>query len=91
VPTMGAYDPENTLLAEGPAALATTPLPPQPGVAPRMAVTIRTSSATLTVILDKRSGLAWGEQVSDTARNLPGPVPPAPHGNGRLHVAGEHG
>ena len=63
------FDQGNTLLAEGPAMLTVEPVG-EPGRQQKMAVTIRTPSTTLTVILDRAHGKLWAQRIADGAAGL---------------------
>ncbi|MDX3759338.1 hypothetical protein [Streptomyces sp. AK02-04a] len=63
-------DPGNAMLAETPAqmtcALVDTPR------GQRMAMTVRTASTTLTVLLARDDARAWGQQISNGAEQMSG-------------------
>lgn len=55
------YDTGNTLLAETPAQM--TAVWVQTGAGPRLAVTMRTSSATVTAMLSRPDAANWGDML----------------------------
>jgi len=63
-------DPGNGLLAETPAQLSTALLDTPAGQ--RMALTVRTSSATLTVLLGGADAKAWAANISGAAAGMSG-------------------
>ena len=65
-----AFDASNGLLAETPAQLTTALLDTPAGQ--RMALTIRTPSTTLTVLLDGGDAKTWGANISRTAGQMSG-------------------
>lgn len=58
----------NQLLSEGPAQLTCSLVPTPAGQ--RMALTIRTSSATVTVLLSQDDARNWGRNVLATANQM---------------------
>ncbi len=62
------FDTGNSLLGEVPAQLATALIDTPAGQ--RMALTIRTASATLTVLLSAEDGRAWGANITGTAKQM---------------------
>lgn len=64
------FDPGNPILGEQPAQLTTTILDTQAGQ--RLAMTVRTPSATLTVFLGGADAKTWGAQVADAASRMSG-------------------
>lgn len=72
-PAAGAMlpvDPGNTLLAQSPSALFTTLIDTPAGQ--RLALTIRTSSATLTVLLEQPDAKAWAGNLTSKASEMSG-------------------
>lgn len=69
-PTPPPVDPGNAMLAETPAqmtcALVDTPR------GQRMAMTVRTASTTLTVLLARDDARAWGQQISNGSEQMSG-------------------
>ncbi len=62
------FDPGNQLLGEGPAQLTTALLPSPAGQ--RLALTIRTASTTVTVLLSKEDGQNWGRSILATVNQM---------------------
>ena len=63
-------DPGNSLLAETPAQITTALIPAPSGQ--RMALTIRTQTTTLTVLLTQADAKTWGEQITTGAAAMSG-------------------
>jgi hypothetical protein len=62
------FDTGNPLLAAGPAQM-TTALMDTPG-GQRLAVTIRTASTTLTVLLSQEDARTWGSNITATSKQM---------------------
>lgn len=62
------YDTGNVLLGETPAELACTVVPTGDGQ--RLAVTIRTASTTLTVLLSKQDARLWAGAIKGNADKM---------------------
>lgn len=84
------FDQGNPLLGEGPAQLTTSLLPTPAGQ--RLALTIRTGSTTVTVLLSKEDGQNWGRHILATVNQMSkaglvaaGAVMPV-NGNGAAHA-----
>lgn len=69
-PTFTPIDMGNHLLGPGPAVLTTSMVPTTDGQ--RLALTIRTTSTTLTVLLDKNDVTAWLNQLQRDAARMGG-------------------
>lgn len=67
-------DPGNGLLGETPAQLVTTQV--QTAAGPRLAMTIRTPSTTLTVLLGREDARRWGDQIKVGADQMGGLIVP---------------
>lgn len=67
-PDVPPFDAGNSLLGESP-ALMTTALLPTPG-GQRLALTIRTTSTTITVLLNREDGQNWGRQILATVNQM---------------------
>lgn len=65
-----AVDPGNGLLSEVPAQLTTALVDTPHGQ--RLAVTIRTTSATVTVFLGSSDARLWAQQLTKDAASVPG-------------------
>ena len=86
-------DASNSLLGEVPAQLSTALM--QTPAGQRLALTIRTASTTLTVLLAAADAKTWAANISGSAAQMStaglivaGAGVPAPNGNGK--VAGGH-
>ena len=64
------FDPGNQLLAEGPAQISTTMLDTPAGQ--RLAMTVRTTSATVTVLLGGADAKTWAAQLTTVAAGMSG-------------------
>jgi hypothetical protein len=64
------FDPGNQLLGEQPAQCTTALIPT--AVGQRLALTIRTPSATLTVFLGKDDAITWAGNLRNTAKQMSG-------------------
>jgi len=62
------YDTGNTLLAEVPAQMTAVPMSTADG--PRLGVTIRTSSATVTVLLSQDDASNWSKVLARGGQGL---------------------
>jgi hypothetical protein len=63
-------DPGNQLLAEGPAQISTAVLDTPAGQ--RLAMTVRTTSATVTVLLGGADAKTWAAQLTAVAAGMSG-------------------
>ena len=87
-PQMPPFDTGNPLLGQTPASLSCALLETPAGQ--RLALTIRTASTTVTVLLDKEDGQEWGRSVLSTVNQMssaglilaPAGAMPAANGNG---------
>lgn len=66
MPQMPPVDRGNAILGETPAVMAVTPANTPAG--PRLLLTIRTPSTTLTIFLDRDNALAWARHLRNTAQ-----------------------
>ena len=64
------FDPGNQLLAEVPSQISTTMLDTPAGQ--RLAITVRTTSATVTVLLGGADAKAWAAQLTAVAAGMSG-------------------
>jgi hypothetical protein len=64
-------DPGNVLLAPGPQELTTGKLPQTPD-GPKVVLTIRTPTTTLTVMLGKADAITWGRKITGEAEGMSG-------------------
>jgi len=64
------FDPGNPLLGETPAQMSTSLVDTPFGQ--RMALTIRTASTTMTVLLGRDDATTWGQNISQTANGMSG-------------------
>lgn len=69
-PQRPPFDAANDLLAETPAYIDGAIVQMPQGQ--RLALTFRTSSATLTVMLTKADGAAWAKLIADSAAQMSG-------------------
>lgn len=79
LPQMPPVDPGNPLLAEAPATFQCTPVNGPGGQ--RLAVTIRTSSTTLTVLLVRDDAGRWRDVMTEAIGKMSGLIVPT-HVNG---------
>lgn len=75
-PQVPPMDPGNQLLAETPSQLTATPARGPMG--PRLMVTIRTSTTTLTVLLEKPTAQDWASTINAGCSGLSGLILPGP-------------
>lgn len=79
-PPMPPVDPGNAMLGEVPATFQCTPVNVQPG-GQRLALTIRTQSTTLTVLLARDDAGRWRDVLSEAIGRMNGLiVPPGAQG-----------
>ena len=64
------WDEGNALLAEQPSQLTTSPMDCPQGQ--RLCLTVRTTSATISVLLSKAEAAAWGARISSDAAGMSG-------------------
>jgi hypothetical protein len=69
-------DPGNPLLAETPCFMSVTPANTPNGA--RLMVTIRTSSATMTVLLEKKLAQEWAANINTGCAGMSGLIIPGP-------------
>lgn len=86
-PAPPPFDTGNPLLGETPTQMSTSLVDTPHGQ--RMALTIRTASTTLTVLLGRDDATLWGSNISQTAQQMSGLIlagvgafPTAPIGEG---------
>jgi hypothetical protein len=83
LPVPSPFDVANALLEEVPANLMLSLI--QTPLGQRLAMTIRTASTTLTVVLTKERAAEWGLLISGQARMMSAAGLIVGNGNGALH------